>query len=234
MSIINLKVLSRNKMFPRDNYQFKNYIQKAAKKPRIIHSASNVIDTVNKDKYIKENHRNNIQAYKLKSLNHSSLININKKNKKIQKKALNKSINNPRNSSINNNSSNLMKYMNQIIKTPDQYNKQNIINIIEKTTINYFINTMNITNKSMKNADTSIYNNKKNKNKTMNLKLNNKKDILQHFTNKKILNLNKKKNFTNLNNTNKSKSYIMNNNNQSNINISNNQNNQNIQNNSKD
>ncbi len=211
MSISNFQILSRNKMFPRDNRQFKNYIQKATKKSSTVYSASNLLNTVNKEKYIKEK---NIQAYKLKAFNHSSSIDLNKNNKKFHKKSLNKSINNPRNSSINNNSSNLIKYMNQIIKTPDQFNKQNIINVIEKTTINYFINTMNISNKSMKNVETSIYNNKKSKpkNKTINLKLNNKQNILKHFAEKKFMNLNIKKNIKNKNNINKSKSYITNNN----------------------
>ena len=210
MSIVNLKKLSRNKLFPKNSRQFKNYLNKTTKKSNTVYSTSNLLNYVNRDKCLKDYSRdNNIHAYKLKQINHSSSINNNNKNIMNNKKYLNKSINNYRNYSANNNNSfDLIKYMNQVMKTPAQFNKKNIINIIEKTTINYFINSMNITNKSLKNADiASIYKKKdKTRNRKINLKFNNKRNILNNCTNKTIMNINIK----NKQSLNKSKNSINN------------------------
>ena len=210
MSIVNLKKLSRNKLFPKDSRQFKNCLNKTTKKSNTIYSTCNLLNYANEDKYLKDYSRdNNIQAYKLKQINHSSSMHNSKKNIMYNRKSLNKSINNHRNNSANNNNSfDLIKYMNQVMKTPAQFNKKNIINIIEKTTINYFINSMNITNKSMKNADiASIYKKKdKTRNRKINLKFNNKRNILNNLTNKTVMNINIK----NKQNINKSKSSINN------------------------
>ena len=184
--------LSRNKQIQKENKKYKHSNNNLFNKNNNIYSSINLLNWFKKENDEKEtcfSRDNNIKTFKLKPHNKSS-SSITYNNKiNIKKKSLNKTINNCRNSHKNN-SFELMKYIKLIVKSHSKFNKRNIINKIEQTTIKDFINSMNISTNNFKSINISSINNKKNKIKNQkmnfNLNINNKKALIKSNTNKKL------------------------------------------------